>query len=361
MNDGRMFQGIGSPRPGSSAVCITAASFLLTGLTFGQTNTPSRGDSAPLEEIVVSATKRAESVQDVPVAVTALSGEMLKDLGLPDAMAVASQTPNLYAESPYGRMAPRFNLRGVGTNDYTSTTVSAVGVYFDDVFINSNIGQGVPIFDLDRVEVLRGPQGTLWGKNTIGGAINFVSRRPASEFDGYGRITLGNYESRELEAAMGGPITGDTLLGRVAFVTARRDGQFYNATLGRSEGGYEDTAARAQLLWRPTDNLEALLILSTRDLDQSLNMRHVGILPGGVDINGFSSRANSDVVSMDRENEIGVHSRNVTLNVNWEGPSGITWTSISSFNDVESVSIQDDEASPIGIEDSFIGTSVDQL
>src|SRR5215510_15317691 len=164
--------------------CIAAAGTLLDA-SWPQ---PARADEAGvLEEVTVTAQRRTERLQDVPVAVTALSESELIERGVRQAGDIVDVVPNMLLNQPYGPEAqPTFTLRGVTTQDFSENQSSPIAMYVDEVYKPVGALQSLQIYDLDRVEVLRGPQGTLYGKNATGGAVNFYSRNPSlSEYDGY--------------------------------------------------------------------------------------------------------------------------------------------------------------------------------
>src|SRR6202140_1604451 len=173
-----------------------------------------------LDEIVVTAQRRVERLQDVPVAVTALSGTDLAERGVRQAGDITAGVPNMLLNSPYGPEAqPTFTLRGVTTQDYSQNQSSPVAMYVDEVYKSVGAVQALQIYDLDRVEVLRGPQGTLYGKNATGGAISFYSRNPSlTAYDGYVTAGAGNYSDYSGRAAVGGPIVANALGWRVALL-----------------------------------------------------------------------------------------------------------------------------------------------
>ena len=183
-------------------------------------------EAAVLEEVTVTAQRRTERLQDVPVAVTALSSSELLDRGVRQAGDIVDAVPNLLLNSPYGPEAqPTFTLRGVTTQDFSENQSSPIAMYVDEVYKPVGALQSLQIYDLDRVEVLRGPQGTLYGKNATGGAVNFYSRNPSlSDYDGYAILTGGNYSLFEAQAAVGGPIIDDRLGWRAAMLYEKRDG-----------------------------------------------------------------------------------------------------------------------------------------
>ncbi len=170
------------------------------------------GASAPafaqqaLEEVVVTAQKKSASVMDVPIAITALSGGDIKDLRLTDAMDIQAYVTNIDIKGTLGGTNPAITIRGVGLNDFNANNNPSVGVYFDEVFLVSSGMLNFSTFDVERIEVLKGPQGTLYGRNTNGGAINYFSTKPTFESDGYLTVTGGNYDLIEVEGAYGDAI-----------------------------------------------------------------------------------------------------------------------------------------------------------
>ena len=160
-----------------------------------------------IEEIIVTAQKREESLQDVPLAVTAFDAKSLEESGFTDIEELATQVPNLTIYALFATSNPKIFLRGIGNNNFNQTAQSKVGVYVDQVYLSAASGQAFQMFDLESVEVLRGPQGTLYGKNTTGGAITVTSRAPPdAELGGYAKTRVGNYDSVNLEGAINLPI-----------------------------------------------------------------------------------------------------------------------------------------------------------
>src|SRR3979490_547264 len=184
-----------------------------------------RGDEA-LAEITVTAQRVSERLQDVPVAVTAILADDLDERGVRQAGDITSAVPNLLLNSPYGPEAqPTFTLRGVTTQDFSENQSSPVAMYVDEVYKSVGAVQALQIYALDRVEVLRGPQGTLYGKNATGGAISFYSRNPSlTGYDGYVTAGAGNYSDYSVRGAVGGPIVDNEPGWRVALLYEKRDG-----------------------------------------------------------------------------------------------------------------------------------------
>lgn len=234
-------------------------------IALGQANTSSEPaeDGFQLEEIVVTAQKRTESAQTVPSSIIALSGAKLAELGLDDPASLVAHVPNLQANTAVGGGAPVFSMRGVSMSDFSLNQSSPVASYVDEVYKGNFALFGVQLYDLERVEVLRGPQGTLYGKNTTGGAINFVTRRPDFDRNGYLSAGFGNYDRVEVEGALGGSLVDGRLAGRVALTYTDADGWFENRYPGgRDLGAMDERAGRVSLLYTPSDHLDIILRLA---------------------------------------------------------------------------------------------------
>src|SRR5439155_1395099 len=193
----------------SSCSRLRELSWLLAGgaALFGAWPQGVRADAA-LEEVVVTAERRTEKAQDVPVAITAVSAADLESRGVRQAGDITADVPNLLLNSPYGPEAqPTFTLRGVTTQDFSENQSSPVAMYVDEVYKSVGAVQALQTYDLDRVEVLRGPQGTLYGKNATGGAISFYTKNPSlTAYDGYITAGAGNYSAYSVQGAVGGPV-----------------------------------------------------------------------------------------------------------------------------------------------------------
>jgi iron complex outermembrane receptor protein len=232
-----------------------------------------RADEA-LAEITVTAQRVSERLQDVPVAVTAISANDLAERGVRQAGDITSAVPNLLLNSPYGPEAqPTFTLRGVTTQDFSENQSSPVAMYVDEVYKSVGAVQALQIYDLDRVEVLRGPQGTLYGKNATGGAVSFYSRNPSlTAYDGYLTVGGGNYSDYSARGAVGGPIIDNELGWRAALLYEKRDGWVRSTVPGVDAlgnvvprpgveplNGVDALAGRFTLMARPSDGMTATL------------------------------------------------------------------------------------------------------
>ncbi len=240
----------------ATSVKAQTASTASTSAQDGQAS--SKPDGSRVDDIVVTARRRSESLQNVPIAVSAYNAARLDELQAKDLSGIQYSTPNLYLDQGDASNAVIY-IRGVGQNDSLAFADPSVGVYVDDVFVARTQAAFLDLFDVERVEVLRGPQGTLYGRNTIGGAIKFVSKRPPKQLDGYLEAGYGNFNTVSLKGRVGGPIAGDVLRGNIAFAFDRRDGYNFNSFTGRHDGDVRRYSGRASLLFAPNDRLEFLL------------------------------------------------------------------------------------------------------
>ena len=219
-----------------------------------------KGSRGALEEVVVTARRRAESLQDAPLSITALSGDAPEVRMAQDLRDLAGIAPNTVITSVPGFNAAAIGMRGASTGDIILTFDPAVGIVVDGVVLAHVQTQLLDMFDIESIEMLRGPQGTLFGKNTVGGAINVTTRRPDFEgFSGEGRLLAGNFGREEARGTLNVPLS-DTLAARMSLLYQKSDG-FYENTLGNGEdlGGDDVFSGRLKLLWQPGPNTEVLL------------------------------------------------------------------------------------------------------
>lgn len=204
-------------------------------------------------EIVVTAQKRAEKIQDIPVAISAFSADDVKQLGIASMENIAPRVPSFYFGS-FGAARPQLYIRGIGTRSFDPGSESSVGVFADEVYLGRSTGSFGSLKDIERVEVLRGPQGTLYGRNTIGGAINVISKGPTAEFEGEGEFGLTNFGGHEAFAAASGPLNeAATLQFRASGWQAFRDGYVTNQLTGTRFQGVENSGGRFRLAYLPSD------------------------------------------------------------------------------------------------------------
>jgi iron complex outermembrane receptor protein len=212
-----------------------------------------------LEEIVVTAQRRSQSEQDIGVAVTAVSGEAIAALRIQQPLMLSTLSPSLSTMNSTTDGTPLFLIRGVGLDDFNTNNSSGVGTYLDDVFASFPGFLTEALYDVDRVEILKGPQGTLYGKNTAGGAINIISKRPTDDFEGYVDLDYSRWETTDVTAAVSGPLT-DGIKARLAG-TATLQGQGYQTDIdtGENFGKLNRGGLRALFAVRLSDTADLLL------------------------------------------------------------------------------------------------------
>ena len=219
--------------------------------------------SDTIEEIVVTATKRSESLQSVPISVTALTSAQLTQVKLDSPSDLVTQVPNLQVNGIVGEGSPLFSLRGVSMFDYSLNQSSPVASYIDEVYKGNFTLFGVELYDLERIEVLRGPQGTLYGKNTTGGAINFITHKPGFETEADIKVGFGNYNRKEVEGDVQTALVPGKVAARFAFTYTKVDGFIQNVLPGHPNlEGVDQYGMRLSLLYKATDDLDITLRLS---------------------------------------------------------------------------------------------------
>ena len=234
-------------------------------------------ETGAIEEILVTAQKRAQSIQDVHISMNAFDAEDMRDFGWTDITQVANQSPNLDIKYTWGNSMPVYTIRGVGMQSFQASDTPSVGLFVDEVFQTSIAIMGAQLFDIERVEVIKGPQGDLFGRNTNGGAVSYFTRQPSQERDASIRLDYGRWNRAEAEAAFGGPLS-DTVSGRVSLMSIQQtDGWVHNRTTGNDVGEVDILAGRVQLLWAPADDFSAnFKIFASRDRSQPVYFQHVG-------------------------------------------------------------------------------------
>jgi len=258
-------------------------------------------DSSILEEVITTARRTAENLQDTPVSVTSLSADLLHQIGAVDLRSVTNVTPNMefsYAGngSGGGNFAQVF-IRGVGQPDFIITKDPGVGIYVDGVYLARAPGSVLELLDVERIEVLRGPQGTLFGKNTIGGAVVVTTQRPDDQLGGIAQVTLGSYDRQDISGSLNLPLVPGSLALRVSAMSREQEGYYRRlyssedpAQFGANAAGGagNDTnrqSGRATLLWTPSDSFEAALSADvTRERQDSVEYQMVG-MPGALSAN----------------------------------------------------------------------------
>jgi iron complex outermembrane receptor protein len=258
-----------------------------------------------LEAVTVTAERRSENLQDVPSSVSTLGGDVLEAIntGGQDLRGLSGRVPSLQIESSFGRAFPRFYIRGYGNTDFRLNASQPVSLVYDDVVQENPILKGFPAFDLERIEVLRGPQGSLFGRNTPAGVVKFESVKPGKTFGGYGSLSVGNLQTINAEGAINVPTGADSAL-RISVLNQTRDDWVKNTiSTGPTQKleGYRDTAVRAQWLVQPSKDFSALANVHMRDFDGSARLFRANIIKPGT--NSLVDDFDIDKISIDGKNE----------------------------------------------------------
>jgi iron complex outermembrane receptor protein len=293
-----------------------------------------------LQTINVTAEKRVENLQKVPISLTVLTPDKLEAFGAAGdgVLQLASRAPSVYAETSYGRIFPRFYIRGLGNSDFDLNGSQPVSMVYDDIVQENPILKGFPLFDLEQVEVLRGPQGSLFGRNSPAGVIKFDSKKPSQETSGYAKVSYGSLGTANVEAALGGALSSHWS-GRVSALAQHRDGWIDNTYTGKKDalGGYNDRAVRAQALYEDGD-FSALINVHARWLDGSATVNRGNAIELGSD--NFVPGFDRDQVTQDGRNRQHLFTWGSNLHLNWN-IGDYTFTSITGLERATMYSLGD--------------------
>ena len=296
------------------------------------------GTGVRLETVTVTAERKEEDLQKVPISITAVDVEKLNVIGAggDDIRVLSGRLPSLQIESSFGRAFPRFYIRGIGNTDFDLNASQPVSLVYDDVVQENPILKGFPMFDLDQLEMLRGPQGTLFGRNTPAGVLKFNSRRPSQDTDGYARVDYGRFNTLNIESALGGGLTEDWSA-RVSALYQRRDDYVDNTFNGPGDDleGYEEFAARAQFLYAPREDFEALFNVHLRSLDGTARLFRANIIEPGS--NDFVPGFRRDRVSIDGDNFQDLDAFGASVRLRWDF-TGVSLHSITGYETVDILS-----------------------
>ncbi len=310
-----------------------------------------------IEEIIVTAQKREQNLNDVSVAVTVFTGDDIREQRLGQPVDLAAQTPNLNINETFGNSITNVSIRGLGLNDYAVNNNPAAGIYIDEVYLVSPAMLTFQLFDMERVEVLKGPQGTLYGRNTTAGAVRFISRKPTEEFEGYLSADYGRYDHFILEGAIGGQVA-EGLTGRVAVQTSQRnDGFQLNRATGGKVGEIDRSAWRGLLNWQPSEDLDVLLnVHGGFDKSDTLLVKVDNALTPVDDgvADPFSSSAGNDT-ELDNENY------GVSLTINWDLSDDLTLTSVTGYEDYERSHDEDRDGTTLVQLDGLFLNNIEQV
>lgn len=242
-------------------------------------------EAGKIETITVTADRRLENIQEVPSSVSVIGGELLETINTSgqDVRGLSGRVPSLNIESSFGRAFPRFYIRGYGNTDFRLNASQPVSLVYDDIVQENPILKGFPAFDLEGIEVLRGPQGSLFGRNTPAGVVQFKSVKPSQKFEGYGSLSLGTFTTVNAEGVLNVP-TSDTSALRVSLLNqSRKDWveNTYEPGPTQELEGYRDSAMRLQWQTKPTKDFSALVNLHARDFKGSARLFRANIIKPG--------------------------------------------------------------------------------
>lgn len=303
------------------------------------------------DEIVVTAQKREQSLQDVPLSVAVLSGEQLSNRNITEISQLQTTTPNFSFQGSNNPRGAGIAIRGIGTNNFSSAIEGSVGIVVDGVPIGRQGAGMTDLFDIQRVEVLRGPQGTLFGKNASAGVLNIVTTDPSYTWGGRVQATYGEFDEFVLRGTVTGGITQNLAFRASAYLT-KRDGYIRNVFDDSRLNNRDEWGGRAKLLWEPADNIRVLVAgdYSSRDAEccmwtirsfgNNANVRNqltaAGIVPG----------PNNREVALDGNTFIRQETYGGSVQVDVESASGITLTSITGMRWWDAVDNNDADQRP---------------
>ncbi len=324
---------------------LTSVSVLSLSSVPALAQTAAAEEETGLTEIVVTAQKREQNLQDVPAAISAFSAEAMAQRGVTETSDLMGSLPNLQVTSAYGDTQPNFSLRGISVaNEFSASTASPVGVYVDEVYQSFRASHGQQLYDLERVEVLRGPQGTLYGRNTTGGAVNFITRRPDLKgTNGYLTLGYGNYDTLKAEGAVELTLAEDKAGVRAAFTRTKGDGYTFNPTLNQDFGTSDSVAGRLSFRFKPSETIDITLkgYYAKNDPRQDIPYG-IGYLAGRTNAGGYSRFAprpelggrtlRQNEVQAEAAGEYFTSSRGLSLNITAELSDALTLTSITGYD-----------------------------
>ena len=299
--------------------------------------TPDAEEARRLPDVIVTAQKREESLQDVAQSVAAVSGEKLNVIasGAQDIQFLSARVPSVIIESSFGRSFPRPYIRGLGNVDFDLNASQPVSMIYDEVVYENPILKGFPVFDVDRIEVLRGPQGTLFGRNTPAGIIKFDSARPTKELDAYISGAVGSFDTIDIEGAVGGEVA-DGVSVRVSVLSQTGADWIDNGLTGAEKeyGDFRDQAVRAQVLFEPTEDFDALLSLQSRFMRGTSQPFRANIVDVGS--NGLNANFDRDTVFWDGGDGANqkLQASTLTLRMNYD-MGDIIATSVTGYGNAD--------------------------
>jgi len=352
-----------------------AAATLIAGAAHAQQAAPTEASATALDEIVVTAERRSENLQKVPLSVAAVAGDQLRAITADgsDILALSGKVPSFYAETTTGRIFPRFYIRGLGNIDFYLGASQPVSIIHDDVIMEHVVLKSNPLFDIGQVEVLRGPQGSLFGRNTTAGIVKFDTIKPSEDFNARFSASYGTYGTTTFDGGVGGPIA-DGLMFRASVLYQHRDDYVDNTYAGASAdgtvspkknamGGFDEKDARIQVLAKPNDKLSVLVSAHARNYEGTSTLFLRQALTKGSN----KTNAPRDQVALDEANNNpqAYDTYGISAHVDYDfGP--VTLTSISAYESTSGYSRGDTDGGaaanfPVGGVPNGFGQSQGQV
>ncbi len=324
-----------------------------------------------LEEVLVTAQRREQSLQEVPMAVSAFTRQQLDDLQADNLDSIQGAVPNLNLVQGRGsNSSVNIFLRGIGQPDALQSFDPAVGVYLDDVYMSRIQGSMFKLYDIERIEVLRGPQGTLYGKNTPGGAIKLITRNPGEELEAAASLTLGNYDRTQGSVYVAGPLT-DTLSASFSVLHDERDGFVTDPIDGEEYNDENTTVMRLKSVWTPNDRFQAIFSADYTQEDVALTLGRAEAPLVSVELSDGSVVPrfvpSNDDFDFDTSTSLGDRDGQetdhwgVNLTLAYDLSDTVTLKSITSYRDLESNLFIDIDATALELGDVFVGIDQDQF
>jgi iron complex outermembrane receptor protein len=323
---------------------------------------------ATLEEIVVTSRRMEESLQVVPAAISAFSEETIERIQATDSTGLQGIVPNLNIVQGRGSSnATNIYIRGIGQPDALQTFDPAIGFYVDDVYFSRIRGTQLELYDIGRIEVLRGPQGTLYGKNTIGGALRVITKRPGQEPEGKVQATVGDYNQVEGRLSLSGPLS-DRLAGGVSVFRAKRSGYVTNPDTNEDYNDRDVVSARVALAWDPADNVtvdwaadytkEDNALVLGQPLNTLTTLFGVPILVLPAEVPKFDFKATP---TPGLPNSTKMTHQGTSLNVAWDASDALTLRSITAYRKLEYTDYIDIDATVLETGDVLVDVDQDQV
>lgn len=318
--------------------------------------TASQNEEFSIEEVLVTAERREANLQEVPIAISSFSQQDLQAQQVANIGDLQTLVPNLSVHVGDANNAVVY-IRGVGQVDSVAFFEPGVGIYLDDVYLGRAQGAFLDVVDVERIEVLRGPQGSLYGRNTVGGAIKYVSAGPTEELSGNVSATIGNYSRTDLKASISGTLVDDTLLGRLTVAQLGRDGYADNSFDGKDDGDQDTQFLRGVLKYQALDNLSVQLAVdyTNNDPDRSrtpaketpINLTIVDPVTFGISTLPFAADVDPFKVNADFNKLEETETQGTDLNIVWDINDQLSFKSISSYRELDYGTELDLDGTPV--------------